>query len=203
MSREIPDIDIDVKNRDKVVSLFPNAIKASQIHQKKMQPHNSGLYFQKVPVDPTSGICSFPYEEAEEYGYFKVDILTNHVYDMIDTPAEYELLKRAKIDWGWFVDRKFYINPNSHYRLYQLGNYHNLVTHYPPQSIEDIAILIALIRPRKSHLIGEPWKEIVKKIWDTNEGDKKKYFFKKSHAIAFALVVTIHAKIIARKLELR
>jgi len=200
-SIEIPDVDLDVNDRARAASLFPNAIVASQVQKHKLVPHNSGLYFQKIPTDPTSGISSFPYKEAEEEGYFKVDLLPNHVYDLVASNDELEELLAARVDWRWFTDKRFYDNINTKYRLTHLSKYHSLACQYPPKSVEDIAALIALIRPSKKHLKGKPWAEIKEHIWEkpTEDGG---YFFKKSHAVAFALLVILHAQIIARKLHL-
>jgi len=198
---EIPDVDLDVNDRARAAALFPNAIVASQVQKHKLVPHNSGLYFQKIPTDPTSGISSFPYKEAEEEGYFKVDLLPNHVYDLVASNEELEELLAAKVDWRWFTDKRFYNNINHKYRLTHLSKYHSLACQYPPKSVEDIAALIALIRPSKKHLKGKPWSEIKERIWEKPEDDGG-YFFKKSHAVAFALLVILHAQIIARKLHL-
>ncbi len=197
----IPDVDIDVNDRTRAASLFPDAIVASQVQNGKLVPHNSGLYFQNVPTDPISGISSFPYDRAEEEGYFKVDLLPNHVYDLVESNEELEELLAASVDWKWFTDKRFYNNVNTKYRLTHLSKYHKLACQYPPGSVEDVAALIALIRPRKKYLKGKPWCDIKDLIWEKTDGEEG-YFFKKSHAVAFALLVILHAQIIARKLHL-
>jgi len=198
---EIPDVDLDVKDRERAVSLFNKAIPASQLQEGKLTTHNTGIYFQNIPVDPITGISAFPFDLAEkEFGYFKVDVIPNHVYDLIQTEEELQELLDAQVDWDWFLDERFYKNQNTKLILTHLGNYHDLVCQYPPQSVEDIAILIALIRPRKKYLKGEAWGEIKNKIWKPLHKEKG-YFFKKSHAIAFALLVVVHAQLIARRLN--
>ena len=199
---EIPDVDLDVKDREKAASLFPNAVVASQMQQDRLVPHNSGIYFQNIPVDPTNGISTFPYKMAEDFGYFKVDLLPNHVYDMIDTNEELDSLLKADVDWDWFLDERFYNDRDTKYRLTHIAKYHDLVCKYPPTSVGDIAALIALIRPRKKYLIGKPWVYILDRIWEKLDNeDQNQYFFKKSHAVAFALLVTVHAQLIARRLR--
>lgn len=198
---EIPDVDLDVNDRPRAATLFPDAVVASQVQKHKLVPHNSGLYFQKVPVDPSSGLSSFPYEQAEQVGYFKVDLLPNHVYDLVESNEELEELLAAPVTWKWFTDKRFYNNVNTKYRLTHLSKYHRLACQYPPKSVEDVAVLIALIRPRKKYLKGKPWEEIKELVWQEIDGEDG-YFFKKSHAVAFALLVILHAQIIARKLNL-
>ncbi len=197
---EIPDIDLDTKDRPYAASLFPEAVRATQISENRLVPHNSGLYFQKIKVDPTTGNATLPYDWAEECGYFKVDLLPNHVYDLVKDQRELDELLDAEVNWDWFLDKRFYNNVNSRYRLTHLSNYHSLMRQYPPKSVEDIAIMIALIRPAKKHLKGKPWDHIKRSIWVKSENEK--YAFKKSHAVAFALLVVLHAQLIARKLGL-
>lgn len=198
MTIEIPDVDLDVKDRDLAVSKLRGITVASQVANKKLVPHNTGVYFQKLPKDPVTGLSSFPYKEAEWFGYFKVDIIANHVYDMIGSNDELDDLLDEPIDWDWFLDKRFFEEQqNPLFRLTHVSNYLWLCEKYPPQSVEDLAILIALVRPGKSHLIKTSWENIKKNIW-VKEGEG--YVFKKSHAVAFALLVTVHAKIINNRL---
>ena len=196
---EIPDVDLDVKDRDLAVSVLKKITIASQVVGDKLVGHNTGVYFQKIPADPITGYSAFPYKEAEWFGYYKVDIIANHVYDMIGSNDRLDELLEEPIDWGWFLDSRFFgeeKNPN--HRLTHISKYLWLCQKYPPQSVEDLAILIAVVRPGKSYLIGKSWNKIEENIW-IKEGEG--YEFKKSHAIAFALLVTVHAKIINNRLE--
>lgn len=191
---EIPDIDIDLGERERAAGLFPKAIVASQVQQDKMTPHKNGLYFQKIPVDQASGLAAYPYHEAEERGYFKVDLLHNRIYDTIESEEELDALLAESIDWDWFLDDRFY-----EHNLFHLGRWGWLVKKYPPRSVQDLAALIAVIRPAKAFLYKEnaSWDEIRARVW-TREADG--YLFKKSHGIAYALVTTLHAKLIAKTL---
>ena len=56
-----------------------------------------------------------------------------------------------------------------------------------PRSIEDLAICIALPRPGKAHLINKPRSEINREIWMKTDN----YYFKKSHAIAYASAIVV------------
>lgn len=195
----LPDIDIDVKDQESVLALFPNSVPASQMDpgRSKLVRHRTGMYLQNIPVDWTTGLAVYAYDDAESMGFQKIDILPNHVYDMLGTPDDLDEALAKPIDWGWFLDERFY-NENG-YSLTHIGNHFDLVQKYPPESIIDIAVLIALIRPGKKHLIGNSWNRIVDQIWLR---DHQSYTFKKSHAVAFATLVTIHAKLIAMNLGL-
>lgn len=190
----IPDIDLDVSDRDVALNRLRHFTVASQINNfNKLVKHNTGIYFQKVPVDPYTKLAAFPYDVAEQLGYFKVDLIPNHVYDMIENEAQLNELLALDVDWDWFLDDRFYYNEEPRFRLTHLANHKYICDMYPPKSVEDIAILIALIRPAKKHLIGEKW-ELVKEQVFVKEDNK--YFFKKSHSVAFAQLVVVHAQII-------
>lgn len=196
---EIPDVDLDVSDRDRALAALRDFVRASQTNNSNdLVAHNTGVYFQRVPVDPVTGLAAFPYKEAEEIGYFKVDIIPNHVYDLVESNDDLESLLDAPVDWGWFLDERFFESDDKRFQLTHLANYKHLCEMYPPQSVEDIACLIAVIRPGKKHLIGQPWEQVKEEVWVRPEGDE--YFFKKSHSIAFAVLVVLHAQLIARHL---
>ena len=198
---EIPDVDIDVSDRDKALTSLRNYTQASQVNGHNMTPHNTGVYFQHIPIDPTNNLAAFPYKEAEFFGYFKVDIIPNHVYDLVKSNDELDELLELPIDWSWFQDERFFKAEDRRYQLTHLANYHHLCEMYPPQSVEDIACLIAVIRPRKKYLVGKSWDIIKEVVWQKlDTEDSKHYFFKKSHAIAFGVLVVLHAQLIAKHL---
>lgn len=196
---ELPDCDIDVQNRDKSASLFREATVASQRSKGNLVKHNTSLHFQKIPMDPITGLSAFPYKEAEGLGYYKVDLISNRIYDLIESEEELVELLDAPIDWGWFQDERFF-GPNG---LIHLHKYQHLCVKFPPGSVFDIAALLAVIRPRMRHLQKECQSlgEIRKRCWSKSEGPETEYFFKKSHSIAFAMLVIVHAQLIARSLD--
>ncbi len=199
MGVDLPDVDLDVKNRDKTVSLFEEIVSASQLADDRLVKHNTGVYFQKIPQDPTNGLAVFPFDIAEELGYYKVDMIANHVYDMLSSETELQRLLDAPVDWEWFQDGRFFGRNG----LTHLGTYDWLCKKFPPKSVIDIAALLATIRPRMRHLKNEckDLEEIKDRCWNRSEGSENDYFFKKSHSVAFAMLVILHAQIIARKLE--
>jgi hypothetical protein len=203
----IPDVDIDVADRARVLALFPNAIPASQFtsDRTKMVRHNTGVYFQQLPTDPLLDVASFPYEIAEELGYYKVDFISFGIYEAVRDEAHLvgmiEYAESDEFPWEWFQDDQFFDNADPRLRLTHIGSYFDLCKMYPPSSVMDVAILIALIRPRKKYLIGEPWDIIEAVIWkklpEEDEGvSTGNYFFKKSHAVGYALAVLVHMQLL-------
>jgi hypothetical protein len=73
----MPDIDIDLADRTKVLGLLKH-IDARIDNTKK---HNTGIYCTSVPYDPITGISTLDYKTAEKRGYFKIDFLNVSVYE--------------------------------------------------------------------------------------------------------------------------
>lgn len=189
MSNHMPDVDIDVKERTHALSGH-KFVQASLLQGEVLKKHPSGVYFQNVPVDPVTGYCSIPNgteaaDLATELGFFKLDLIPSHAYDNIKNPAHLEELLQRPTPWEKFLDKEVLR------QLQQLGRHYEIVTRYPPKSIEDLSCLIAIIRPGKKHLIGQDWEFIRSKIW---EPDESGYYYKKSHAVAFAISMTVQLK---------
>ena len=63
----------------------------------------------------------------------------------------------------------------------------------PMNSIPRLAMFLSIIRPGKKHLIGLPWAEIAKTVWDKNDDG---YSFKKAHAVSYSMLVTVHMNLL-------
>ena len=58
-----------------------------------------------------------------------------------------------------------------------------------PTNITQLAAVLAIIRPAKRHLVDSDWDTIMKQVWiPPTDGT---YYFKKSHAVAYAHVVVV------------
>lgn len=193
MDKDIPDVDIDVGDREAAVKLFEDrATSASQLVNESFAKHNVGIYLQRIPVNPLTGWSSFDFRHAESLGYYKVDVIANSIYRDIQSQEQLQQIIDEPIEWEWFEHPEFVA------LLFQLGNEAEIVAAYAPKSIADLAALVAIIRPGKRYLIGEPWETIREKIWQKETG--KGQTFKKSHAIAYALAVVVDAKMKAKHL---
>jgi len=69
----------------------------------------------------------------------------------------------------------------------------------PVDSIPRMAMFLALIRPAKRHLIGQKWVDVAKTVWDRPTDDE--YYFKKSHAVAYAHLVAVHMNLICERIS--
>jgi len=188
------DIDIDFADRNRALAAMPH-VPASIIRDGKITKHNTGVYFHLAPIDPVTGLCSMDYEAAETRGLFKIDMLNVGVYEMVRDEQHLLDLMSRPLDWNVFQDHQFVA------KLFHLGNYADLCARCKPQSISDIAMLLALIRPGKKHLQQRcetrGFSSISSEIWQKEDGEA--YEFKKSHAHGYAVLVYVHANLLVEK----
>jgi len=181
------DIDIDFGNRDLILEKI-NHISASMRNINPIRKHATGIYVTEIPYDPVNNMSALDYELAEERGYMKIDMLNVHVYNMV-RDENHLIQLMSEPDWSMLNDSKIVE------QLIHLGNHYNSIQRMPEpiNTVPRLAMFLAAIRPGKKHLIGLPWSEVSKTIWDKEEGT---YSFKKSHAIAYATLVVVHMNLL-------
>ena len=181
------DVDIDMANRDdflKLVNVTPASIEKDSMFTK----HNTGVYFQNIPKFPLEGYSTIDHKQAEQDGWFKLDVLNNNVYtDIID---ETHLNKLLETEPMWeLLEHKEVVE-----QLFHINNHYDLILQHKPKTVEQLAMILAIIRPGKRHLAGKTWTEIEADVWNKPDGDE--YFFKKSHAIAYAITIIVQLNLI-------
>ena len=187
------DIDIDMPDRAKVLELIQHT-SARQVVSGKVKKHNSGIYVTDIPQDIVNGCSAIDYESAEDRGYFKLDFLNMSVYQLIRDPAHYEQMLAASTPW-----EKLWQDGAWAAQLVHVGNYTDLLKIMKPDSIPRMAAFISIIRPGKAHLQRKPWAEVFASVWDGNESQG--YTFKKSHAISYAALVSLHMNLLNQDVE--
>lgn len=182
------DVDIDMANREdflRLVNHTPASIKnANGLYSK----HNTGVYFQTLPIFPLSGYSSIDYETAEEEGWFKVDVLNNGIYKDVKSEAHLNTLMEIEPLWDLLEHEEFVS------QLFHVSNYSKILAQYKPTSVAQLAMILAIIRPGKKHLIGNSWEDIAATVWD--KPDNNSYYFKHSHAVAYAVAITVQMNLI-------
>jgi DNA polymerase III alpha subunit len=68
-----------------------------------------------------------------------------------------------------------------------------------PTSIEQLAAVLAIIRPAKKYLLGKDWNEVLSEVWKKPENDE--YYFKKSHATAYAVAIVVQMNLICEQIS--
>ena len=185
------DIDIDVADRDALISGL-DVVNASMQVDGKLRKHNTGVYFQNIPALPYDNVAIFDHKEAQSVGYFKLDLLNLHIYEYVKDNDHLDKLCKEP-EWELFMYEEFVSN------LLHLNNYTELTARMKPTSIDELAMLLAIIRPAKVHLQGKTWEEISKTVWDTPENGS--YYFKRSHSYSYAMAVMVHMNILVEQVE--
>ena len=188
----MPDIDIDFTDREQALQLFNHTV-ASRLEENKLVKHNTGVYLHEVELDPISGLCNIPYNIAEEQGYFKIDFLNVGLYKGVRNEAHLIQLMEAEPLWDLLEQDEFTQN------LFHVNGHGSILRQSKPKSIDQLAAVLAMIRPAKRYLIGKDWTTIMTEIWTKPENDE--YFFKKSHAIAYATAIVVQMNLICEQVS--
>ena len=179
------DIDIDFADREQILKLLQH-VPACLIRDNKNTQHNTGIYFTNIPKDPLTGLASIDYHSAEDRGYIKLDFLNVNLYSRVRNENHLNVLMNQEPDWAKLYDRDFCE------KLIHINNHYDTLVKMPEPvtSIPRMAMFLSIIRPAKRHLIGQKWSEVAKTVWQKPTDDS--YYFKKSHAIAYANLVAVN-----------
>ncbi len=188
----MPDIDIDFVDRDQALTLFEH-IPASRLDNNRLVKHNTGVYLHAVPVDAVSGLCQIPYEQAEEQKYFKIDFLNVGIYKGVRDEEHLVQLMETEPLWDLLTQDEF-VN-----LLFHLNGHGDIIRKTLPTSVEQLSAVLAMIRPAKRYLIGKDWTTIMKEVWIIPETGE--YYFKKSHATAYALAIVVQMNLICEQIS--
>jgi hypothetical protein len=187
------DIDLDLADREQLMKLI-KCTPARQMHQGQVRRHNSGVYVTDIPYDPINECAAIDYEQAEQLGYFKIDLLNMSVYQLIKTPEHYEQMLSQEPNWT-----RLCTDPEWAKQLVHVGNYTELLAAMKPDTIPRMAAFISIIRPGKAHLQNRPWAEVFDSVWDGD--DSKGFVFKHAHAIGYAALVALHMNLLNQPVE--
>ena len=186
----MPDVDIDFHDRDGVLKLFKHTPATIIKEGKDIEKHKTGVYFHSVPEHPVTGHATFDYKEAEDRGYFKIDCLNVNIYKNIKSEQELVELMIEEPNWEMLNDPKIVE------QLFHLNGHFNIVSKLKPKNIEQLAAVLAIIRPAKRGLMYKNWPDILKEVWvKPTDGS---YFFKKSHAVAYAHAIVVQLNLIKK-----
>ena len=168
----MPDIDIDFADRKIALGLIKHV--PARLKKKK---HNTGVYTHRVPVDPFNGYCTIDHKEADETGYFKLDILNVSIYkDIKDDNHLNQLLEREPL-WQ-LLEHKDFVD-----QVFHLSGHASLLQQLKPTSVPQLAATLA---------------NISKEVWKKPSGNE--YYFKKSHAHSYAMACVVHINLICEQL---
>ncbi len=163
------------------------------ITKERVNPdsYNSGIYLQEIPHHPISNIATVDFREADARGYFKIDFLNVSVYEGVRDEAHLIQLLNQEPMWELLTSEEFVD------LLFHVNGHIDTLKKMQPKSIEQLAAVLAAIRPAKRHLIGKPWDEVLADVW-VKPSDEK-YYFKKSHSISYAAAIVVQMNLICEQ----
>ena len=188
----MPDIDIDFVDRDHALELFKH-VTASRIDDSRLVKHNTGVYLHEAPLNAIENVCAIPYEQAEEQGFFKIDFLNVGIYKGVKDETHLQHLMNTEPLWD-LLEQDDFSN-----LLFHVNGHGGILRQMKPASIEQLAAVLAMIRPAKRYLIGRSWEEVMKEVWTKPANDD--YYFKKSHATAYAMAIVVQMNLICENIS--
>ena len=185
----MPDIDIDFADRTVVLAQIKHRVAKLDTGKK----HNTGVYANEIPHNPVDGLSTIEHKTAEERGYFKLDFLNVSIYKEVNNEAHLTELMERKPIWQLLEHEDF------SEKVFHLSGHDKLLKQLKPTSVQQLAATLAIIRPAKRHLANKNWETIMKEVWiKPTNGD---YFFKKAHAVGYAMACVVHMNLICENLD--
>jgi hypothetical protein len=183
------DIDIDFADRTLILDKLKHRVAKLDSNKK----HNTGVYVTEIPHNPIDNLSTIDYKTAEERGYFKLDFLNVSIYKDIQSEEHLIALMEKEPIWELLLENQFVD------LLFHLSGHGDVLKKTCPTSVEQLAAVLAMIRPAKRYLIGKNWTTIMNEVWTKPEtGD---YFFKKAHAVSYAMAVIVHMNLLCEQLN--
>lgn len=190
------DIDIDLADRNQLLELLDVTPARMHLQDGIVRQHSTGVYPTDISWDPVNRCAALDYETAEKLGYFKIDLLNMSVYSLIRDQEHYEKMLATEPPW-----ERLWTDYTFASQLVHVGSSERnieLLQNMRPDSIPRMAALISIIRPGKAHLQNQPWETVFESVWDGN--NSRGFVFKKSHAVSYAVLVTLHMNLLNDRL---
>ena len=183
----MPDIDIDFLDRTDALNILKH-IPATIEDNGTFKKHNTGVYCTSIPYNPITGLSTIDYKQAEERGYFKIDFLNVNIYKGVRNEEHLKQLMETEPLWDLLEQDDFT------QLLFHVNGHGSILRQSKPRSIEQLAAVLAMIRPAKRYLIGKDWTTVMTEVWTKPENDE--YYFKKAHAVAYAMAIVVQMNLI-------
>jgi predicted DNA-binding protein (MmcQ/YjbR family) len=188
----MPDIDIDFVDRDSALKLFKH-IPASRIDNDRLVKHNTGVYLHSVPTSAVEAVCSVPYDHTTAEDYFKIDFLNVGIYKSVRDETHLIQLMETEPLWD-LLEQEEFVN-----LLFHVNGHGSILQKMKPKNVEQLAAILAMIRPAKRYLIGKDWITVMTEAWTKPENNE--YYFKKSHATAYAVAIVVQMNLICEQIS--
>ena len=185
---DLPDIDIDFADRNIVLQKIKHRVARLDSGKK----HNTGVYVTEIPHNPVDNLSTIEHKAAEQRGYFKLDLLNVSIYKDVRDEAHLQQLMETQPQWDLLQHDDF------NNLVFHVAGHGTVLRSMKPQSIEQLAAVLAMIRPAKRYLIGKEWTAVMKEVW--TKPTNGEYYFKKAHAFSYAMAVVVHMNLLCEGL---
>ena len=185
----MPDIDIDFADRSIILDKIQHRVATINSEKK----HNTGVYVTECPHNPVDNLATIDYKTAEERGYFKLDFLNVSIYKDVRDEEHLQQLMETEPQWE-LLQHDDFVN-----LIFHISGHGEILRKTQPTNIEQLAAVLAMIRPAKRHLVDETWSTILENVWTKPEDDA--YYFKKAHAVSYAVAVVVHMNLMIEQLN--
>ena len=185
----MPDIDIDFADRNLILDKIEHRVAKLDTGKK----HNTGVYATECPHNPIDNLSTIEHKTAEERGYFKLDFLNNSLYEGVRDEKHLDALIDKEPLWDLLQHEDIVKN------LAHVHNHIDVLKVMKPQSVMELAEVLAVIRPAKRHLLNESKSKISELVWQKPEDGT--YYFKKAHAIAYAVSIVVQLNLFCEQVE--
>ena len=180
----MPDIDIDFADRSVILSKIQHRVAKLDTGKK----HNTGVYVTECPHNPVDNLATIDYKTAEDRGYFKLDFLNVNIYNDVKDETHLHTLMEKEPQWELLQHDDFTDN------IFHISGHGDILRTTKPQSVEQLAAVLAMIRPAKRHLVNETWPTILENVWVAPTDGS--YYSKKAHAISYAMACVVHMNLV-------
>ena len=150
----MPDIDIDFADRDQVLAKLKHRVAKLDSGKK----HNTGVYVTEIPHNPVDKISTIDHKTAEDRGYFKLDFLNVNIYEKVKDEQHLKELMNKEPIWELLETKDFCD------LVFHVSGHHSLLKKLKPRNIEQLAAVLAIIRPAKRHLQDSNWSTIANEV---------------------------------------
>ena len=185
---DLPDIDIDFADRNIVLQKIKHRVARLDSGKK----HNTGVYVTEIPHNPVDNLSTIEHKAAEQRGYFKLDLLNVSIYKDVRNEAHLQQLMETQPQWDLLQHDDF------NNLVFHVAGHGTVLRSMKPTSVEQLAAVLAMIRPAKRYLIGKEWTAVMKEVW--TKPTNSEYYFKKAHAFGYAMAVVVHMNLLCEGL---
>ena len=185
----MPDIDIDFADRTIVLAQLKHRVAKLDTGKK----HNTGVYANEIPHNPVDNLSTIEHKTADERGYFKLDFLNVSIYKDVKNEQHLQQLIRKEPIWQLLEHNEFSD------KVFHLNGHGELLRQLKPSSVSQLAATLAIIRPAKRYLANKSWSDIMENVWTKPLDDS--YYFKKAHAVGYAMACVVHMNLICENLD--